>query len=324
MATIFPVPGNVLSSPVDFTWLDYRTIGTLQPNAPNVYITGLSGPAVEALVGGEQFALSRGSTLQVNVTVTVAAPGGPTKTLAELIADINAVFGIAGGKPTDFAYEWNGGVRLVDATVGPNTGLAEVVSYAGADEDAKNALFQAVGLPVMLRDQNAAARLTRSCGLEVALDDQSAVSSNYLALTADMRSVYVEVFAGSPGGQHAPPPIVALAFSDGSAAYEPPLPYLSSYQGPEALVDPVPVFGAALKLGGQFGGVIGYVVPVTDTAIFKTSGPPITVPDVQSRAAFRVDIPRTGATRMRVMALGGLGRSSRYAPYVQARAWGVG
>lgn len=326
MLPIFPPARRVLTPPTDFLWASARPAGTPQPNAPNVWVTGIAA-SLASIVGGEQFALSRGSTAQNNTTVTLTAPGAPPKTLTELVADINAVFGIAAGKPTDFAFAWRGGVRLVDKTVGLNTGLIEVVSYAGANETAKNALYNAIGLPIISRDQAAPPNVVRYTGVEIANDDGSCVSTNYLALTPEMTSVYVEVDAGCAGPTFAdaPQPVVALAFSDGTVTYEPPLYWLTQYPGPEALSDPAAYFGAITKLGGVLGGIQAMQVGFFDSSIFNPGILP--TPANSSRSGFEVPIPRMGATRVRAIALGARGAfatTTRYSPTVSMRAWGVG
>ncbi len=324
MATIFTNNDlRVLSGPFDFQWVDVRPAGAFQYNAPNVYITGV--PADYAsLAGGEQFVLSRGSTAQSGVTVTVSVPGGGpgTKTLAEVVTDINAVFGVAAGKPTEYAYAWAGAIRLVDATVGLNIGHAEVADYVGATDADKDLLYSRVGLPAQLaRDVGQVAVAYRACGI-VPWDDQSCVSDNYFPLTGEMRALYIEAQGGGNGVGY-PSPIFSLAFALGSTP-DKPQPYLGAYQGVGSDAAPTPDYGFVNRV--QPAGLFNIPTGVSD--IFFRSGGPHSPPQFQSRVGFRVDIPRTAPDRVRCIGLGSLQptptSTGRIGGVIAVRVWGLG
>lgn len=328
MATIFPEGLRVLSGPVEFEWLDNRIAGS-GPNSPNVYLTGAEGQYT-GIAGGEQINLSRGSTAQINVAVTFAAPGGGpgTKTLAEMVTDINNVFGIAAGKPTDFAFAWQGVIRLVDSTVGLNTALAEVLDYVGANEAAKNALFVKVGLPAaFIRDIVTPARPVRDCGLDPGKqnDDASCISANFITIPAGAKALWLQARAGSLGDSADVTPIFSLAFSDG-VGLEPPIGanYLSAQPGAPSLFDPNPLFGA-VSIGG---GAQAFTVPQGNPGIFKLPGGPIiTLPDFTRMTDFMVEIPKWAPVRARCVANGTFNPTpnpKRFSARVGVRAWVLG
>lgn len=327
MATIFPDGLRVLGGPTTFTWLDYRIAGS-GPNSPNVYLTGRQGQYT-GLAGGEQFTLSRGSTAQFSVVVTVAAPGGGpgTKTLAELVADINGVFGIAAGKPTDFAFAWKNSVRLVDNTVGLNTAYAEVVDYAGANEAAKNALFEKVGLPArFIRDITSPGSSSRDCGLEPTRqnDDASCISSNYLTLPANAKALWIRAQAGTLGDINTISPIFSFFFSDG-AGLEPPIgiKYLSELPGLENVFNPAPAFGTVMLGGGS----TALTVPQNPQGIFALPGPPIFFPTFTTTTDFKVEVPQWAPARVRCVAVGSLQttpQTTRFCARLGMTAWVLG
>lgn len=326
MATIFPSGLRVLGGPFDFQWGDVRTSG---PNSPSVYIT--AGKANYAgLLGGEVVRMSRGSTLQFSANMTVSAPGGGpgTKTRAELITDINNVFGIAGGAPTNFAWPFLDGIRLADSTVGPNTGYAGVDDYTAVGEAAKNALFQMMGFPANTnRDQTTGAISPRFLELAFSNDDSSQLSSNVFVFPGLCKALLVEAQAGTSDGlfgPRAPGAAFALAFSNGTAAYDPGLALSSEYMRGLSAENPVPLFGTLVQMGRS----PIYNAPVGDSPIvFQTSGFPSPVPLVYQKTSFVVEIPTMNAVQVRCLALGSpdiFGTGARNPARLAVRVWGLG
>ena len=325
MATIFPSGMRVLGGPFDFSWGDVRPSGF---NAPSVYVTA-ERANYAGLLGGEVVKMSRGSTLQFSVNMPVSPPGGGpgTKTRAELITDINAVFGIAGGAPTEFAWEWRNGIRLADSTVGPNTGLAAVDDYTAVGEAAKNALFQMMGFPaVVSRDQLVAASLVRQLEFAPSNDDSSQLSSTVFLFPGLTKALLVEAVTGTYDtlfDVRAPGAAFSFAFSDGSAPYDPGLELTSEYMGGTAPANPVPL-GALVQLGAS----PAYVAPVGVYPVsFKTSGPPSVTPLVYQKTAFVVEVPTMNVDRARCIAVASpdlFDDGTRFPARLSVRAWSLG
>lgn len=327
MATIFPSGERVLSGPFDFEWEDARSGG---PNSPNVYLSGVDANYA-GLAGGEQFNMSRGSTAQINQVVTVAAPGGGpgTKTRAELITDINAVFGLAGGAPTEFAFTCGtGGIRCIDNTVGPNTALAAMLDYTAVGEAAKDALYAMIGFNAnVTRDITAVASTTRTLVGNGQLDDRSMLSSNFFSLPAGTKKLLLEVAVGNLAvfnSSTSPPAVFSLAWSDGSALYEPGagLLLLSELEWGLSGANPAQVVDQINLFGGQPSIMVPVKAPASIQAV-----PPAVVPAVWQRTQMEVIAPTMNASRVRAIALScfDLFRSgSRHPTKMQLRAWAVG
>lgn len=224
MATIFSSGERVLAGPFQFLWRTERTYGL---NAPNVVIFGRE-PDLASIVGGEQLTASRGSTAQLGVVVTLAAPGGGagTKTNNELAADFNAVFGIASGAPTDFAYPGLvlafPGLVLVDATVGLNTGLAAIVGYIGATPTIQAQVCAMVGIPVILKEVGAPAISSIDIDAGYGVRNNAAISSNFMSIPVGTRELVLAFGVGNRAAGSIDQPLFSLIWEDASGIGAPP------------------------------------------------------------------------------------------------------
>jgi len=313
MATIFRQGEQVLSGPFTFEWADVRQGG---PQSPGVYLDGERAD-FGSLAGGEIVVLTRGSTAQVGVPVAMTGA-----TVAQCVVDINAIFGLAAGKPTDFAYVVDGSrIRLRDATVGPNAGRARVASY-GAGGSINN-----IGLPIMDRDQTAAAGPLRSCSLPPTQDDTSNITSNFFDIPAGTRRIVVDATVQHPVSGVTQLlvtdklPIIALGLSDSSAGQEPP--YRSSSQLSLGIAVPKPgtVF-SRLKLTDPG---TAYVYELAVDPIFSSPGTVGT--DQIQHLIYEFEVPPM-FRRARIINAGSVPRvlpfTSDFVPIVGARAWAVG
>lgn len=321
MATIFPQGEQLLSAPFDFEWADVRQGG---PNSPGVYVDGVRVDFT-TLVGGEVVTLSRGSTTQAGVPVIISAPGGGpgTKTVVEVVADINAVFGLAAGKPTDFAYVWQDAVRLRDRTVGPNVGLASCGLYnVGVPQGSINN----IGLPYLSRSEVAAASTTRVCSLALAPDDTSNISSNFFSIPQGTRKLGVVVTTSAPSGAQAvddKKPSFTVGFSDQSTLQEPP--YHTLRQIGAYPIQPLPgLINSTLRLTDAGSAVI---LPFDSAPIFGTT--PFLASDVLPDQALYLEfaVP-LNARRVRVATFGCFPSRQPFTgpdvPTMTARAWAIG
>jgi hypothetical protein len=312
MTTIFQNPDSLrLLGSASVVWTDNAPLIWSGGAGTVVMIDGIA-PALSSIVGGEQFQLTRGSTAQIAQTVTLAAPGAPgTKTLAQVVTDINAVFGIAGGAPTEFAYEFAGHVRLIDKTVGMNIGRAAVDAYIGANNTIQDGVFKKVGLPVGInRSIATVAAVTRMVDVALANDNGSIVSSTALALPDGSRELEVEIGIRNEWNRHRP--ILIPMFSDGSAAYEPPFNYVLTKASIDASIDPaVDISGIvrARPLGG-----VAIDAPSPPFQLIGVLGQP---PMPQTRTRVRFPVP-PWATFARVAIIGcqfvDVGVFTRFAP----------
>lgn len=316
MATIFQNPDSLrLLGSASVVWTDNAPL-LWSGGAGNVVMIDGIAPTLSSIVGGEQFGLSRGSTAQSAQVVTLSAPAAPgTKTLAQVVADINAVLGIASGAPTDFAYAFNGHVRLIDKTVGLNVGLAYVDGYLGANDTVKDGVFKMVGLPEgILRSIGTTAAPTRLADIALANDNGSTVSATALSLPDGSRELEVEIGIQNTYNTHRP--ILVPMFSDGSAAYEPPFNYVATKASSDASIDPaVDISGIvrARPLGG--------VAIDAPTPSFEIIGPG-TAPVPQNLTRVRFPVP-PWATFARIAIVGcqfvNGGVFTRYAPRISAK-----
>lgn len=317
MATIFRQDEQVLAGPLDFEWADVRQGG---PQYPGVYVDGVQADFA-SLVGGEQITLTRGSTAQVGVVVTSTGPG-----VVQLATDINAIFGIAGGAPTDFAYVIaSNRIRLRDATVGPNAGLAAVVAYPVT---APQGSIVNMGLPIIRRSQVAAASTTRRCSLGTTHDDTSNITSNYFTVPEGTKRLVVDVIFKSPIVGVIPQkifdkvPIFTLGYSDQTVTQEPP--YRTVGQLAIGKSEPLPglVGGAFVQLSPSLN--MAYP-PIFNDPIF-TSGTAFGTEQEQHAVVEFPVMPQ--ARRVRAILPGCLPTatpfSSNYTPDVSMRIWAIG
>lgn len=332
MATIFPNGERVLGAPIDLRWAGEQPVAGTIPHSPYVIADGASAEYAD-LAGGEQFNLSRGSTAQNAVTVTVSAPGGGpgTKTLAEVVADINAVFGVTAGKPTNFAFAWKNRIRLWDKTVGGNVGRIEVDEYLGADEAAKNAVYEKIGLAQFLSRTQGSLYYEPTLGHAVVNDDMAVFSSTYLVLPPETKGVWVEVGAGNYSQGDGPwVPVVSGHFATETFGIPPSPRLMSNLQGQESFRSAVPTSGSLVKVGG-FAGVVAYIVKPGEQGIFvPPPGGVLALPNITGKSQIYIPVPKTSATRFYGVAMGAVpdedasGSADRYAALCSMKAWAVG
>lgn len=313
--TILQGSERVLSGPFDFLWTDLIPGG---PNGPCVTVFGERGDFA-SLAPGDGCTLSRGSTLQSSVPVAFTGA-----TLAQCVTDINAVFGIASGAPTDFAYAAVNAIALWDSTVGPNLALAGVNDLTGASSVLKDQTYARCGLPGIVRDLSAAPYPVRRTAT-FRNDDTSCLSSNAMPLPAGTSALVVEAFVGS---YYDLLPLVAVALSDGTAPYAlAGKSWLSQLAGALSFVDPNLPLGFVERVGPSPGpGPILSFSPVQRHLFVRTG---LYDPgELSQRARVRVPVPPVGATSARAVVLGAVpaspGPPSWFGAAASVRAWAVG
>ena len=316
--TILQGTERLLAGPHNFLWSDIIPAG---PNGPCVTVFGDGNADFGSINAGvDGCTLSRGSTLQSGLPVTFTGT-----TLVQCVADINAIFGIVGGAPTNFAYPFNNTIVLWDSTVGLNIALAGVDDLTGANEAAKNQTFSRCGLPNITRDAAAAPNIVRRVGT-LRFDDMSCLSTDTFPIPLNTTALIVEAATGSSpfsSDFSSPTPAISLCFSDGTAIYEPAGKiFISEMPGPLSFVDPNPAIGLVSSVGP--GNVLSFAQ--SDQSVFvRPPGALIVVP-VYSRSRIRVPVPPVGATLVRVAALAALpiSQPSWRGANVSIRAWAIG